>query len=114
MPKKITPKDVATALKWDIGDITEFCADALEDANDHNVSAALRALNVEDYDLAKDFITLEADQAAAGELTPELNVRRTELLERLDEKEGEDGEEEEHEHDDDCRSFGCPHGEGRR
>jgi len=31
-------------------------------------------------------------------------------MERLDEAEGE----EEHVHDDDCRSYGCPKGEGRR
>lgn len=87
MPKKITPSEVATALKWDVGDITEFCADTLEDANDHNIAAALRSLNAEQYDLAKEFIDLEKDQAEAGELTPELNQRRTELLERLEEAE---------------------------
>lgn len=91
MPKKlgISPSEVATMLKWDIGDITDFCADTLEDANDHNIAAALRALNVEEYDLAKDFIDLEKAQAAAGELTPELNERRTELLEKLSEAEDE-------------------------
>lgn len=112
MPKKegITPSAVATQLKWDIGDVTEFCADTLEEANDHNIAAALRALNAEEYELAKEFIDLEASQAEAGELTPELSTKRDELMARLDEAEGE----EEHEHDDDCRSYGCPKGEGRR
>ena len=89
MPKKITPSDVATILKWDIGDVTDFCADTLEDANDHNIAAALRALNAEEYDLAKDFIDLEKDQAEAGELTQELSERRKELLDKLAEAEGE-------------------------
>lgn len=112
MPKKegITPGAVATMLKWDIGDVTEFCADTLEEANDHNIAAALRALNVERYELACAFINLEKDQAAAGELTPELNEMRTELLAELETAE----EDEEHEHTDKCRSFGCPKGEGRR
>jgi hypothetical protein len=110
MPKKITPSELATSLKWDIGDITDFCADALEEANDHNISAALRALNAEEYELAREFISLEEEQASAGELTPELSTKRDELMARLDEAEGE----EEHVHDDDCRSYGCPKGEGRR
>jgi len=61
MPKKegITPSAVATMLKWDIGDITDFCAAALEEANDHNIAGALRALNVQEYGLASDFIALE-------------------------------------------------------
>lgn len=83
MPKKIKPEDVSAQLKWDIGEIADFCADALEDANDHNVAAALRALNYGNYELARDFIKLEEDQAEAGELTPELNERRSGLLDRL-------------------------------
>ena len=89
---KIKPEAVAAQLKWDIGEATEFCADLLEDSNDHNIAAALRALNAEEYEIAKDFITLEQDQAKAGELTPELNERRTELLERLEEALEEDPE----------------------
>lgn len=88
MAKKIEPNDVATQLKWDVGAITDFCASALEEANDHNISLALRALNAEDYDLAKEFIDLEAEHAKAGELTPDLNERRKELMEKLDEAEG--------------------------
>lgn len=97
MPKKegITPSAVATQLKWDIGDVTEFCADTLEEANDHNIAAALRALNAEEYELAKEFIDLEASQAEAGELTPELSERRKELMEKLDEAEGQVDESEE-------------------
>ena len=95
MSKKITPSEVATALKWDIGAITDFCADALEDANDHNIAAALRALNAEEYELAKEFIDLEAAHAEAGELTPELDEKRKELMEKLDEAEGAVDESEE-------------------
>lgn len=88
MPKRIEPQDIAAQLKWDIGAITAFCADALEEANDHNISLALRALNAEDYELAKEFIDLEAAHAEAGELTPELNALRQGLMERLEESEG--------------------------
>lgn len=95
MPKKIEPSDVASQLKWDIGAITDFCANTLEEANDHNVSLALRALNAEDYELAKEFIDLEADHAEAGELTPELNDRRRALMEKLEEAEGAVDESEE-------------------
>ena len=96
-PKRspIEPQDVATQLQWDIGAITDFCANVLEEANDHNISLALRALNAEDYDLAKEFIDLEAEHAAAGELTPELDEKRKELMEKLDEAEGEVDESEE-------------------
>lgn len=111
---KIKPSDVAGQFDWDIGALTDFCADALEDANDHNIAYALRAMNVEAYDLAKEFIQLEADQAAAGELTPEIRERREALLEQLDEAQdafGDDDEESEeregHVCDDDCRSYGC-------
>ena len=93
--KKIDPSDVATQLKWDIGAVTDFCASVLEEVNDHNVSLALRALNAEDYDLAKEFIDLEAAHADAGELTPELSDRRKELMEKLDEAEGQVDESEE-------------------
>jgi hypothetical protein len=95
MAKKIEPSDVASQLKWDIGAITDFCANVLEEANDHNVSLALRALNAEDYELAKEFIDLEAAHAEAGELTPELNEKRRELMERLDQAEGAVDESEE-------------------
>ena len=83
MAKKIKPQDVATQFGHDATEIADFCADVLEDANDHNIAAALRAVNVQQYELACDFITLEKDHQAAGELTPELNARRQELLERL-------------------------------
>lgn len=95
MPKKIEPQDVAAQLKWDVGAITDFCANALEEANDHNISLALRALNAEDYELAKEFIDLEAEHVEAGELTPELDEKRKELMEKLDEAEGAVDESEE-------------------
>jgi hypothetical protein len=95
MAKNIEPSDVAAQLKWDIGAITDFCANALEEANDHNISLALRALNAEDYDLAKEFIDLESAHATAGGLTPELDEKRRELMERLDEAEGAVDESEE-------------------
>ncbi len=64
-------------------DRSDFAADALEDANDHNIAAALRAVNVQQYELACEFITLEKDHQEAGELTPELRDRREALLARL-------------------------------
>lgn len=85
MPKKITPKEVAAQFKWAINDLTEFCALVLEEANDHNISLALTAINFQNYELACDFIRLEKDHAEAGELTPELNERRNELVHRLKE-----------------------------
>jgi hypothetical protein len=85
MAKKIEPSDVAKQYKWDIADITDFCADTLEDANDHNMAAALRAVNYGAYDVAIGFIELNKDQDAAGELTPELSERRKELSEKLEE-----------------------------
>src|SRR3990167_7855834 len=93
--KKIEPQHVAAQFKCDIGAITDFCASALEEANDHNISLALRALNAEDYELAKEFIDLEAAHVEAGELTPELNEKRRELMEKLDEAEGAVDESEE-------------------
>lgn len=82
MPK-IQPKDVARQEKWDIGELTEFCARVLEEANDHNTAAALRALNVGEYGLARDFISIEEEHIAEGELTPELVDRGAQLLKRL-------------------------------
>lgn len=83
MPKKIKPQDVALQFDWDSTEISDFCADALEDANDHNLAAALRAVNFEQYDLACEFIQMEKEQQAAGGLTPDLNERRGILLRRL-------------------------------
>lgn len=83
MPKKPTASEIAAKFKWDIADLTDFCADVLEDANDHNGAATLRAINVGEYGLARDFIQLEEDHVKAGELTPELNAHRGELLRRL-------------------------------
>jgi hypothetical protein len=83
MPRKTKPEDVAAEHKWDIGDLTEFCALVLEEANDHNTAAALRALNAGAYGLARDFILLEEDHNSAGELTPELQERRSGLLNLL-------------------------------
>ena len=94
-PKGITPRDVASQENHDIGELTDFCASILEEANDHNISLALRALNADGYELAKEFIDLEAAHAEAGELTPELNERRKELMEKLDEAEGAVDESEE-------------------
>ena len=88
MAKKIKPEDVASQFNWDSTDISEFCADVMEDANDHNLAAALRAVNFQQYDLACEFIKLEKDQQEAGELTAELRDRRYALLDRLREASG--------------------------
>ncbi len=83
MPKKIRPQDVAAQLEWDLGDIADFCSDVMEDANDHNMAAALRAVNAGDHDLACEFIQLEKEHSEAGHFTKELQDRRNELLDRL-------------------------------
>jgi hypothetical protein len=92
MAKKIKPSQVAAQCKWDIGELEEFCADALEDANDHNIAAALRAIAYGAYDIAIGFIKLNKDQDAAGELAPELAERRRELSEQLEEYLDETGD----------------------
>jgi len=89
MANKISPADLAKQFKWDIYEIGEFCASALEEANDHTMAAALRAVNVADSELACEFIRLEADHVAAGHLTPELQARRNVLMDRLREARGE-------------------------
>jgi len=81
----ITPQEVASQFHWDIGKLTDFCSEVLEDANDHNISLALSAVNRDNYDLACEFIQLAKDQAKAGELTPELRDRQHKLLDRLSE-----------------------------
>lgn len=83
MAKKINPEQIAAQFKWDIGEIADFCADVLEDANDHNLAAALRAVNIQEYDLACEFIQIEKEHVAAGHLTTELQERRAKLLDRL-------------------------------
>lgn len=83
MSKKITPKDVATQFKWDLGDIAEFCADAFEEGNDHNMASALRAVNYGAYDIAIQYLELTRDQDVAGELTPELLERKGTLDKKL-------------------------------
>lgn len=88
MARKIKPQQVAAQFGWDINAISDFCADALEDANDHNLAAALRAVNVQEYDLACEFIQIEKEHASAGHLTTELQERRDKLLERLKEAAG--------------------------
>lgn len=101
MAKEIKPSEISRQLDYDIGAATDFAAELLEDVNDHNVSGALTALNVEDYDLACDFIKLEKDQAKAGSLTTELSRRRDALLERLEKAQEEYDAEDAEEKDDD-------------
>jgi hypothetical protein len=83
MARKIKPQEVAAQCDWDLAALNDFCADILEDANDHNIAAALRALANGDHDLAIDFIKLEKEHEKAGELTPALSNRRDELYDRL-------------------------------
>lgn len=88
MPKKIKPSQISMQVDWEIGAATEFAADLLEDVNDHNM-AALRCVNVDQYDIACEFIELERDQNEAGSLTTELRARRDALLHKLREAVGE-------------------------
>lgn len=84
MSKKIEPSDVSKQFKWDIGDVMNFCADALEDVNEHNMSAVLRCVYYGAYDIAIEYLKLNKDQDEAGELTRELSDRRRELSEKLE------------------------------
>jgi hypothetical protein len=79
----ITPSQVGKQIKWDIGLATEFAADLLEDVNDHNLAAALRAVSEEEYDIACEFLQIEKEQRAAGHLTTELRAKRNALYDRL-------------------------------
>lgn len=79
----IKPSDVGKQIKWDIGAAVDFSADLLEDVNDHNLAAALRAVNEEAYDLACEFIQIEKEHMAAGHLTAELMAKRNALYDRL-------------------------------
>jgi hypothetical protein len=106
---KIKPSDVSSQVDYDIGEAVDFCAQLLEDVNEHNGAYALAALNAGAYDLACEFIKLAEEQDEAGELTKELRSKREMLLEKLEKAEaGDDDEDEDHVCDDDCRSYGCP------
>jgi hypothetical protein len=105
MPKKIKPSDISVQVDYDIDAAMDFCAEVLEDLNAHNISYVLDAINRGAYDIAKDLIDLERDQAEAGSLTTELRDRREAILVRLDDFDPEDDEE--HVCDDDCRRHGC-------
>lgn len=94
---KITPDAVAKMLKWDLGDIADFCADTLEAANDHDVAQAMRAIAEGYYGSAIEFIELAKEVDMAGELTPELKDRREQLMRELEKAREEDGGEEEDE-----------------
>jgi hypothetical protein len=83
MPKKITPKEVAKQVDYNLGEAADFAADLLEYVNDHSLSAALRAVNADEYDLACEFIQLEKEQMAAGYQTEPLLMRRNALMVRL-------------------------------
>ena len=83
MAKEITPKQVAKQFEWDINRTREFCALALEEANDHNLALAIWAVDAGDFGLAREFLEIEAEHLRAGYLTEEMNERRKALLERL-------------------------------
>jgi hypothetical protein len=81
--KQITPSQVAMQFDWDINQGMAFAADLLEDMNAHNLAAVLRALDLEQYDIAKEFIDIEKEHRAEGGLSPELMARREALYNRL-------------------------------
>ena len=81
MPGTIKPSDVSAQVDFDINDATDFCADVLEDVNDHQISLALRSVNLGEFELAKSFIDLAAAHQKAGELTPILARIQKKLLE---------------------------------
>lgn len=89
METETSPEDVARQVDHDIGDARDFCAALLEEVNDHAVSHSLAAANVGDFDLACEFMNLAKDVEEAGELTADLRAKRDELLDRLEEAEGE-------------------------
>lgn len=95
MSKIIKPSQVSMQFEHDPYETLKFCAELLEDINEHNLSGALSALNVNDHDLAAEFVKLDKEQADAGELTGPLRHWRNELMDKLKKAEEEAEEEEE-------------------
>ena len=62
----------------------EQLIDALENSNYHNQYYAVQALRKGNAELAGEFNTLLNDQVKAGQLTPELRIRREELVAKLE------------------------------
>jgi hypothetical protein len=83
MANKIKPSQISAQVGYDIAAAADFAADLLEDVNDHNMAAALRAVNAGEYDLACEIIQIEKEHLEAGHLTTELRERRDALLDRL-------------------------------
>ena len=71
---------VTKALDYSYDQAREFCGELLEDVNDHSLAFAMRSLAMDEFHLARAFIDLEEAVQQAGELTPELKVKRDELL----------------------------------
>lgn len=95
MPKVPDISEVSLAIDYDIGAAREYAGDLLEDVNDQWAAHALWSMNLEDVELACEFLHLEASVMESGELTPELREKSNELLDRFKEAQERADEEEE-------------------
>lgn len=82
-PKVPKASAIATAMDWDIFRLRDYCADILEDANDHGTALAIWSVNRGDVDLGCEFLQLGHAIGEAGELTPALRDKQEELLRRF-------------------------------
>lgn len=81
-PVKIAPSDVSAQVDFDIIAARRFCADLLEDVNDHWISLAISALSHGGTDIAIEAIKGWAEHQKAGHLTEELQEVRAKLLKK--------------------------------
>ncbi len=77
---------IAKQHGWDTQALLRFCAEVMEDANDHGVSLALASLYIGDHDLACKFLQVRKEHVEAGGLGGELYQRRAALVRELEEK----------------------------
>lgn len=80
----IKPSKVAEQINYETVTATDFAADLLEEVNEHNISAALRALLLGNYQLACDFIMLQRELDMAGGMTPKLKALSEALFGHLE------------------------------
>ncbi len=80
------PETIAKQFDWDTQALLDFCANVMEDANDHGVALALSSLVIGDHDLACKFLQVRKEHVEAGGLGGELYQRRAALVQELVEK----------------------------
>ena len=82
----ILPSEVSSQFDRHTGVLRLFCAAILEDANDHEAAAALRASVLGDEKLACDFLKAEAQTPESGyDYSSPIGLRIRKLHEKLSE-----------------------------